>query len=186
MDVEEGSELYRTRRKVSWDAYILKFKEGPPPGFRFADIEAEPSRRELLGSPEEVMSAISRALPAIQWHGVYGGYETPHFQIGIDLAGEGPLSKIWVNTNALKTDEPSNPVSVLAQICKANGWSLMDCSTSKFIDLNRPSIEGWQMYVDLMRLVIAELTTGKPERRRTKKAKSAKKKGKTNKRRRKK
>jgi hypothetical protein len=122
------------------------------------------------------MAAISRALPAIQWHGAYGGYETPHFQIGIDLAGEAPLSKIWVNTNALKADEPSNPVSVLAQICKANGWSLMDCSTSRFIDLDRPSIEGWEMYVDLMKLVIADLTTGKPERRPTKKAKNAKKK----------
>ena len=119
---------------MSWDVLIMNYHGKPP---KFEEIVGDP---EPLGPAEEVRQAISAALPGVDWTnptwGLYGG---DGFTFEFNSGAEDPISTIMVHVRG-----SGNAVESLYKLAVPTNWSLLDCSTSEFLDLQNPSRSAWK------------------------------------------
>jgi hypothetical protein len=127
---------------MSWDVIVFNFRGSPP-----RDLESFESHEppEALGTPNTVSRSIDEFLPGVHWSDPTAGlYEGDEFTIEFNLGG-GEI----VNTMHLQVRGSGDAVAALMQFAVPCGWSLLDCSTSKFLDPNNPSTEGWDGFQSL-------------------------------------
>jgi hypothetical protein len=93
-----------------------------------------------LGPGDAVRAAISNALPGVDWTdptwGLYGGNG---FSIEFNT-GDGPI----LDGIMLHVRGGGDAIAAMLTFALPNQWSLLDCSTSEFLDPASPSQAGWE------------------------------------------
>lgn len=123
---------------MSWDAVIVRIR-GP---FRsIADVAADDYLP--LGTLGSVASAVRAAFPDAQW-------DSPtycHRELDKYTAMMIELENVETsNSIHLSVSGPGNPVPNLLALANANGWVVIDCSSSEFIDPQSIESEGFAGY----------------------------------------
>ncbi len=123
---------------MSWDAVIVRIR-GP---FRpIADVAANDYLP--LGSLDAVTIVIRAAFPDAEWN------SPTHCQRELDKY-TGMLIELenveTSNSIHLSVSGPGNPVPDLLALANANGWVVIDCSSSEFIDPRSIESEGFAGY----------------------------------------
>ena len=92
---------------------------------------------------ELVAASVRAAFPDAQWDGstyAHRGLDE-HTGMTIDLDGVESSNSINVSVSG-----PSNPVPDLLKLANANGWVVIDCSSSEFIDPGSSDSAGFAGY----------------------------------------
>jgi hypothetical protein len=120
---------------MSWDVAVLNLGGELPP----ADAaEAEPVGP--LGPAAQVRRRIVKHLPGVDWsESRWGIYKGDGFTIEFNTGDEDPIDSIMLHVRG-----GGEAIAALLQFANPNGWALLDCSTSEFLDPENPSIEGWE------------------------------------------
>jgi hypothetical protein len=123
---------------MSWDAVIVRIR-GP---FRpIADVAADDYLP--LGTPESVAAAVRAAFPDAKWDDSTCAHRGLDKYTGmtIDLDSVESSQSIHVRVSG-----PGNPVPDLLSLANANGWVVIDCSSSEFIDPRNSQSDGFAGY----------------------------------------
>ena len=123
---------------MSWDAVIVRIR-GP---FRpIADIAANDYLP--LGTLSSVAAAVRAAFPDAEWDSPSCAHRELDQYTGmmIELGHVETSNSIHVSVSG-----PGNPVPDLLSLANANGWIVIDASSSEFIDLERLESEGFAGY----------------------------------------
>jgi hypothetical protein len=123
---------------MSWDAVIVRIR-GP---FRpIADVAA--NDYVPLGTLNSVAAAVRAAFPDAEWDSPsHANRELDKYTgMMIELGHVETSNSIHVSVSG-----PGNPVPDLLSLANANGWIVIDCSSSKFIDPSSLESEGYAGY----------------------------------------
>ncbi len=119
---------------MSWDVLIMK-------------TDGKTSVRELptdfmpqpLGDAEELRRRLSARFASLDWSDpAWGTFDGDGFSIEFNFTESGPVDGFMLHVRG-----DGDAVSTIVAMCKQFGWQALDCSTSEFIDLDDPSLEGW-------------------------------------------
>lgn len=123
---------------MSWDVMIHRF-DGPPP--RVEDI-ADDHEFLPLGEAPNVRRRISDALPAVDWGDpAWGVLEGDGFSIEFNFQAHGPVTGFMLHVRG-----GGDPITPIVAMCKLNGWAALDTSSGEFLDLAKPSVDGWESF----------------------------------------
>ena len=124
---------------MSWDAVLLRTK----------DDAGEPWEAEELplGKRADVLKAIMDVFPSAGWDNpTQLFYRDGDLSIEFKFQGRSPVGSILLEVRG-----EGDPVTPLLELATRNGWRLLDCSTSEFIDPKSPSDTGYGGYRKLVR-----------------------------------
>ena len=122
---------------MSWDVMVFNFGGEPPSMDRLADDDTP---LPPLGPARQVRAAISAALPGVDWSDpTWGLYSGDGFSIEFNTGKEDPIDGIMLYVRG-----GGDAIAAVLRFANPNGWSLLDCSTSEFLDPRRPSQAGWE------------------------------------------
>ncbi len=125
---------------MSWDVAIVKIRGEFRP---IEEVEAEDY--VPLGELADVRAAIRKTFPTAEWSTPDGAlYLGPDYEIEIGLDGVESESTVLLHVHGT-----GDPIPSLLKLSEANGWLLVDCTTSEFIDPENPSYEGWEGFKEL-------------------------------------
>lgn len=128
---------------MSWDVMVMDVGTPPPP---MEEMEAG----NVMGSPDKVREQISAHLPDVDWSDPsWGIYEGDGFSFEFNMGEEEEQDGFMVHVRG-----GGDAISALLQFAIPNGWSLLDCSTSEWIDPDNPSDEGWTGFQEFRDRVI--------------------------------
>jgi hypothetical protein len=99
-----------------------------------------------LGTLESVVAAVCAAFPNAQWD------KRTHAHLGLDKHTAMMIELGHVETSNsihVSVSGPGNPVPDLLSFANANGWFVLDCSSSDFIDPRSIESEGFAGYRSL-------------------------------------
>ena len=134
---------------MSWDAVLLRIRGPIRPVEDLADEDYQP-----LGDPESVATAIRAAFPSARWESPTDAcYVLDEYTaVRIEL-------KHIVSSNSLHVtvSGPGDPIPALLALTNANGWVILDCQTTEFINPANPSYEGWSGYNSLRRKALDDI-----------------------------
>ncbi len=121
---------------MSWDVMIFNTRgTKPPPIDQFQESDYGP-----LGPAAEVRHQLSGLLPGIDWSDTtWGIYEGTGFSIEFNVGKDDPIGSMMLHVRG-----GGNAIAAIVKIARPLGWSALDCSTSEFLDLDRPSQAGWE------------------------------------------
>ena len=150
---------------MSWDVMVLNYGGKLSPAEM---LDAEPVGP--LGPAAQVRRRIAKHLPGVDWsEPEWGLYEGDGFTIEFNTGSDDPIDSIMLHVRG-----GGDAIAVLLKFAKPNGWSLLDCSTSEFLDPQNPSAEGWEEFQ-----AFRDKAIGPPKRKKSEsKAKKPKHKGK--------
>jgi hypothetical protein len=121
---------------MSWDVIAFDYQGSPPP----LQDWSEDLRSLPLGSPDEVRTRIDAHLPGVDWSdpawGIYGGRG---FSFEFNLGKDESIDSVMVHVRG-----GGDAIAALLKFATPNGWSLLDCSTTEWIDPANPSSAGWE------------------------------------------
>ena len=129
---------------MSWDVVIMNFGKKRPSSPE--EIWETPTRP--LGTAAQVRKRISQALPEVKWEGPNWGVYTDGKDLSLEFSVEG---KSKIEEVIVHARGGGDAIGALLKIANANGWSLLDTSTSELIDPEHPSAEGWEGFQALVR-----------------------------------
>jgi hypothetical protein len=123
---------------MSWDVMILHAD------CAVANIDDLPDDWDLksMGPAELVRQKITSVVPTVDWTDPARGYligDGYSINFGFQESGE-------VEIFALHIRGGGDPVELVARLCRSNGWAAFDCSSGQFMNLDRPSNEGWKRF----------------------------------------
>ena len=122
---------------MSWDVLVLNYGGKLSPEEM---LEAEPVGP--LGRAAQVRRRITKYLPGVDWSDpAWGVYERDGFTIEFNAGNEDPVESIMLHVRG-----GGDAIAALLRFASPNGWSLLDCSTSEFLDPASPSVEGWEEF----------------------------------------
>jgi hypothetical protein len=122
---------------MSWDVLVLNYHGSPPANI---DEMAAAPNPDPLGEASTVRDAISRHLDGVDWSDpTWGVYFDEGYSIEFNVGHEHSVDSIMLHVRG-----GGDAISAMLQFAQPNNWSLFDCSTSKFIDPENPSQEGWE------------------------------------------
>jgi hypothetical protein len=132
---------------MSWDAVIVRIR-GP---FRpIAEVDAEDYLP--LGTLDSVAAAVRSAFPDAEWDSPTYCHRELDKYTGMMIELENVETS---NSIHLSVSGPGNPVPDLLALANANGWVVIDCSSSEFIDPRSIESDGFagykSMWEDLQR-----------------------------------
>lgn len=148
---------------MSWDVMVLNYGGKLSPDEM---LDADPVGP--LGPAAQVRRRIAKHLPGIDWsEPAWGVFEGDGFTIEFNSGSDDPIDSMMLHVRG-----GGDAIAALLKFAKPNGWSLLDCSTSEFLDLENPSAEGWEGFQDFRDKAI-----GQPKRKKSaSKAKAPKRK----------
>jgi len=149
---------------MSWDVMVLNY------GGKFTPaLEAEPVGP--LGPAAQVRRKIAKHLPGVDWsEPEWGLYEGDGFSIEFNAGSDDPIDSIMLHVRG-----GGDAITAMVKFAKPNGWSLLDCSASEFLDPENPSAEGWEGFQAFRDKVVGRAKKKQSES----KAKKPKRKGKS-------
>lgn len=121
---------------MSWDVLIFNLRGAlPPPLDQQQEVDWGP-----LGPAEEVRRQISSFLPGIDWSApTWGLYKGDGFSIEFNVGNDDPIDNMMLHVRGR-----GDVISAITRFASPLGWSVLDCSTSQFLDLDNPSHAGWE------------------------------------------
>ncbi len=125
---------------MSWDVIVFDF-DGKPP----ANILGLPDDYEIpeIGASDVVRKAISSGFPATDWSDTgWGVVDGDGWSIEFNIGQEAEVGQMMI----WHVRGSGDPVTPIAALCKAQGWSPLDSVDSQFLDLDAPSTEGWEHF----------------------------------------
>lgn len=139
---------------MSWDVLVVNFAGKTPPANEMAD---EPPAVPL-GPAAKVRNDITAKLPGVDWSDpTWGIYEGETFSIEFNIGKDDPLESIMLHVRGGGAAIPA-----MMAFAKPLGWSLLDCSTSEYLDPENPSSEGWEGFQDYRDKVMRAVERKKP------------------------
>jgi hypothetical protein len=124
--------------KLDWEVLLLSGAGGTlRPGERMSD-EDIPS--QPLGTIEEVRQAIARSFPDVAWSDIPDHGHVLRDGLSFDFNVH--LDNV-THSVTLRVRGTGDPMPLLVQLCKREGWIATDLTTWKVLDLEAPSREGW-------------------------------------------
>ena len=124
---------------MSWDLWVINY-DGP--------LNLDDFRDDCvtdLGPLTDVRQSISTSWPDTSWdddrHGCLRRRE-----YSIDVYLPEPQSLVGVGCLNLHVYGKGDPVSPIVQLCRESGWQVIDKTRGEFLDLQRPSGEGWEHF----------------------------------------
>ena len=134
---------------MSWDVLIIRLNNPPPEGSNLPDV-FDPLP---LGSGEDLKSDISKLFPGIDWsHPSLGSLQNPDFTIEFSFPRE-----CDVNNLMLHIFGSGNPLPIICRLCTEFGWYAYDTTLSTFMDVNNPSEQGWEEYMNYRNQIFRHL-----------------------------
>ena len=124
---------------MSWDAVLLRTK----------DDAGEPWEAEELplGKRADVLKAIMDVFPSAGWDNpTQLFYRDGDLSIEFRFQGKNPVDSVLLEVRG-----EGDPIAPLLDLAARNGWQVLDCSTSEFIDPKNPSDTGFDGYRKLVR-----------------------------------
>ena len=120
---------------MSWDIMVLNY------GGKLSPEEMlEAETVGPLGSAAQVRRRIAKHLPGVDWSDpAWGIYEGEGFTIEFNSGNDDPIDSIMLHVRG-----GGEAIPAMLRFATPNGWSLLDCSTSEFLDPENPSAEGWE------------------------------------------
>ena len=121
---------------MSWDVMIFNFGDKtPPPLDQLGETDLRP-----LGPAGEVRQRISDLLQGLDWSdptwGLYGG---DGFTIEFNVGKDDPITNMMLHVRG-----GGDAIAAITKFAKPLGWSVLDCSTSEYLDYDHPSQAGWE------------------------------------------
>jgi hypothetical protein len=120
---------------------------------------------ELLGSRDEVVQRMSKALPSIKWEteppmpeeaARYSDEEIKRYFLTSHLSGYFADSGLVIEFYGFEPEPIKsvhaalrgncNPIPLLAALCVPNGWVVIDLVEKKEIDLSSAGASGWEAF----------------------------------------
>ncbi len=118
---------------MSWDVLVLNYAGSPPSDLADLPKDHEP---DALGSADYVRDQISRYLPGVDWSDpTWGLYGENGFSIEFNTGKDDPVDSIMLHVRG------DDAIPTMLRFAIPCSWSLLDCSTGKFIDPENPSRE---------------------------------------------
>jgi hypothetical protein len=135
---------------MSWDAVLVRTKGKPGPAWEAEEVP--------LGKRADVLAAIMAVFPsATRDTRTQLFYRDGDLSIEFHFQGKNPVDSILLEVRG-----EGDPITPLLDLAARNGWALLDCSTSEFIDPKNPSDNGYGGY----RKLVKGISCRKPPRRR--------------------
>jgi hypothetical protein len=148
---------------MSWDVVVLNYG-----GRSLPTPDADPVGP--LGLAAQVRRRIAKHLPGVDWsESAWGIYEGDGFTIEFNAGDDDPIDSMM-----LRVRGEGDAIAALLRFANPNGWSLLDCSTSEFLDQENPSAEGWDGFQSFRDRAIGP-PKGKKAERKAKKPKPRRK-----------
>ena len=123
---------------MSWDVMVFHLK-GPAPSSleQFQESDCQP-----LGTAAEVRQQISAKLGRVDWSDPHWGiYEEDPFSIEFNIGRQERVDNMMLHVRG-----GGDAVAALVRFARPLGWSVLDCSTGQFLDLDHPSQAGWDEF----------------------------------------
>jgi hypothetical protein len=126
---------------MSWDAVIVRIRG---PLRTIADVAANDYLP--LGTLSSVASAVRASFPDAEWDSPsHARHELDNYTgMLLELGHVETSNSIHVSVSG-----PGNPVPDLLSLANANGWIVIDCSSSEFIDPGSLESEGFAGYTEM-------------------------------------
>jgi hypothetical protein len=123
---------------MSWDVMIFNIPgASPPPVEQLDEGDCKP-----LGSASEVRQQISTLLPGVDWSDpTWGIYLQDGFSIEFNVGKDDPIGSMMLHVRG-----GGDAISAITKFARPPGWSVLDCSTGAFLDLESPSPAGWEAF----------------------------------------
>ena len=124
---------------MSWDAVLL----------RTGGDSNEPwgAEESPLGKRAEVLAAIMEVFPSAEWDTpTQLFYRDGDLSIEFRFQGKNPVESVLLEVRG-----EGDPIAPLLDLAARNGWQVLDCSTSEFIDPKNPSDTGFDGYRKLVK-----------------------------------
>lgn len=128
---------------MSWDVSVNRFSR------HYASISDVPSDENPLplGSQASVREAISIHFPGTDWSDpAWGRFECPFGSINFNMGSDEPTIGFMLHVRAAP-----DVVAPIIDMCNANGWHAIDCSSGHFMaesEESRASLKQWIAYRD--------------------------------------
>jgi hypothetical protein len=121
---------------MSWDVMIFNMRgKTPPPLDQLQESDYAP-----LGAAVEVRQQVSSLLPGVDWSDpTWGIYGDDGFSIEFNVGKDDPIENMMLHVRG-----GGDAIAAITRFAKPLGWSALDCSTSEFLELDKPSQAGWQ------------------------------------------
>jgi hypothetical protein len=117
---------------MSWDVLIVN--RGGRSG---SGVDDEPTGP--LGSPDEVRSRVSSALPGVDWsEPAWGVYETDEYTIEFDVGDDDVVNTVMIRITGGGDIAPD-----LVRLAQTTAWSLLDTTSGEYLDPTQPSTVSW-------------------------------------------
>jgi hypothetical protein len=99
-------------------------------------------RPDVMGTADEVRGKISAHLIDVDWSDpTWGVYAGAGYSFEFNLGKEVQVDAFTVHVRG-----SGDALTGLLQFAKPNNWSLLDYSSGEFIDIHKPSDEGWRSF----------------------------------------
>jgi len=123
---------------MSWDAVIVRIRGPIRP---ITDVAADDYLP--LGTLSSVAAAVRAAFPDAEWDSSSHAHRELDEYTGmiVELGQVEASNSVHVSVSG-----PGNPVPDLLSLANANGWVVIDCSSSEFIDPDIPESQGFAGY----------------------------------------
>ncbi len=123
---------------MSWDVMIFNTTGSVRPHIeQFTESDYQP-----LGSAVDVRERLSNIVPDIDWTDpAWGIYEGDGFSIEFNVGTEDPIDTMMLHARG-----SGDAIKAIVNFARPLGWSALDCSTDEFLDLDRPSHDGWEEF----------------------------------------
>ena len=124
---------------MSWDVIAFNFDGASP--LKIDDLDETTLRP--MGSTQNVRERISTCLDGVDWSDpTWGIFEGDGFSFEFNVGED----KVETKDFMIHVRGRGDAVCSLLKFAVPNKWSLLDCSTSEFIDPTNPSNEGWEKF----------------------------------------
>jgi hypothetical protein len=125
---------------MSWDVVLFNFAGKPPiPPEEMGD-DFEPP---LLGKADEIRKIISTVFPDTDWSDPeWGILDVGATSIEFNMGEEDDVTDIMLHVRG-----GGDPVSAILKLCKAAGWTALDCSANRYLEAGNPDANGWGDFV---------------------------------------
>lgn len=131
-----SSSYISTNASSSWTARAAE----PGVAAALPDDIADADPIGPLGPAGQVRRKIAKHLPSVDWSdATYGVFEGAGFTIELNAGDDDPIDSMMLHVRG-----EGDVIAALLKFANPNGWALLDCSTSEFLDPKDRSAEGWE------------------------------------------
>lgn len=121
---------------MSWDVMVFDFGGTPKPFRQLTDAD----QPYVMGTSAEVRAKIDTHLPNVDWSDpTWRLYVGDGFSFELSMDDEVEKRGFMVHVRG-----GGDAISALFRFATPNKWSLLDCSTTDWLNPDKPSQVGWK------------------------------------------